>query len=137
MAIARDKFWLFGVKAHQDDIWLMPDWRTEKVTYSSRSRITPAEGAFILDIPNILMIQCDGVPAPFSKDALGQAVGRTALALAAFTDPALALAFVKALGQPDRYKTELESLDRRAKRIQQRQKEAKAHEKNVRTGKKK
>ena len=71
MAIARDKFWLFGVKAHQDDIWLMPDWRTEKVTYSSRSRITPAEGAFILDIPNILMIQCDGEPAPFSKDALG------------------------------------------------------------------
>ena len=74
---------------------------------------------------------------PFSKDELGQAVGRTALALAAFTDPALALAFVKALGQPDRYKTELESLDRRAKRIHQRQKEAKAHEKNVRTGKKK
>lgn len=74
---------------------------------------------------------------PFSKDALGQAVGRSALALAAFTDPALALSFVQALGQPERYKTELESLDRRAQRIRQRQKEAKAHEKNVRQGKKK
>ena len=74
---------------------------------------------------------------PYSKDDLGQAVGRTALALAAFTDPALALAFVKALNQPERYKAELASLDKRTKRIQQRQKEAKAHEKNVRQGKKK
>ena len=74
---------------------------------------------------------------PYSKDEMGQAVGRTALALAAFTDPALALAFVKALDQPERYKAELASLDKRTKRIQQRQKEAKAHEKNVRLGKKK
>ena len=74
---------------------------------------------------------------PFSKDQIGQAIGRTELALAAFTDPALALAFIKALNQPDRYKAELESLDRRTKRIQQRQQEAKAHEKNVRYGKKK
>ena len=74
---------------------------------------------------------------PFSKDELGQATGRTALALAAFTDPALALAFVKALGNPTRYKAEIESLDKRTKRIQQRQKEARAHEKNLRQGKKK
>lgn len=74
---------------------------------------------------------------PFSKDALGQAVGRSALAIAAFTDPALALAFVKALNQPERYKTETESLERRAQRILQRQKEAKAHTRNVRFGKKK
>lgn len=72
---------------------------------------------------------------PFSKDLLGQAVGRTSLALAAFTDPALALAFVKALGQPEKYSLALESLDKRTKRIQQRQKEAKAHEKNKRMGK--
>ena len=58
------------------------------------------------------------------------------MALAAFTDPALALAFVKALGDPDKYKDALESLDKRTQRIQQRQKEAKAHEKNVRFGKK-
>ena len=67
---------------------------------------------------------------PFTKDELGQAIGRTELALAAFTDPALALAFVKALGQPDRYKAELESLEMRTKRIRQRQQEAKAHNKN-------
>jgi ribosomal protein L7Ae-like RNA K-turn-binding protein len=72
---------------------------------------------------------------PYSKDLLGQAVGRTALALAAFTDPAMALAFVKALGQPEKYSAALESLDKRTKRIQQRQKEAKAHEKNKRVGK--
>lgn len=74
---------------------------------------------------------------PYSKEQLGQAVGRSQLALAAFTDPALALAFVKALGQPDRYKAELESLDKRAARIRQRQQEAKSHEKNMRKGKKK
>lgn len=74
---------------------------------------------------------------PYTKDQLGQAVGRTSLALAAFTDPAMALAFVQALGAPDRYRAELESLDKRTKRIRQRQKEAKAHEKNKRLGKKK
>ena len=74
---------------------------------------------------------------PYTKDELGQAIGRTALALAAFTDPALALGFVKALGNPEKYAAELASLERRTKRIQQRQKEARAHEKNVRQGKKK
>ena len=72
---------------------------------------------------------------PYNTDLLGQAVGRTALALAAFTDPAMALAFVKALGQPEKYATALESLEKRTKRIQQRQKEAKAHDKNKRMGK--
>ena len=74
---------------------------------------------------------------PFTKEQLGQSVGRGILSLAAFTDPALALAFVKALAQPERYQKELESLTRRTNRIQQRQKEAKAHKKNVRQGKKK
>ena len=72
---------------------------------------------------------------PYNKDLLGQAVGRTALALAAFTDPAMAMAFVKALGQPEKYAAALESLEKRTKRIQQRQKEAKAHDKNKRMGK--
>jgi ribosomal protein L7Ae-like RNA K-turn-binding protein len=72
---------------------------------------------------------------PYSKDLLGQAVGRSALALAAFTDPAMALAFVKALGHPEKYSAALESLDKRTKRIAQRQKEAKAHDKNKRVGK--
>ena len=73
---------------------------------------------------------------PFTKDQLGEAVGRTSLAMAAFTDPAMALAFVKALGDLDKYKDALESLDKRTQRIRQRQQEQKAHEKNVRFGKK-
>ena len=74
---------------------------------------------------------------PFTKDEMGMAVGRSALALAAFTDPAMALGFLKALGNPEKYAAEIASLDKRTKRIQQRQKEAKAHEKNVRFNKKK
>ncbi len=73
---------------------------------------------------------------PFTKDEIGQAVGRTSLAIAAFTDPALALAFLKALPNSEKYTAELESLERRTRRVQQRQKEARAHEKNVKTGKK-
>ena len=72
---------------------------------------------------------------PYSKDQLGQAVGRSELALAAFTDPALALAFVQALNQPDRYKAELESLEKLSTRIRQRKKEADAHKRNKAKGK--
>ena len=78
--------------------------------------------------------QC--VRVPFSKDDLGLAIGRSALAIAAFTDPALALAFVKALPQPEKYAEAQAALADRAKRVQQRQKEAKAHVKNVKKGKK-
>jgi ribosomal protein L7Ae-like RNA K-turn-binding protein len=73
---------------------------------------------------------------PYSKDELGQAIGRQELALAAITDPAMALAFVKALEKPEQYKSALESLDKRTKRVQSRQAEAKAHQKNVKTGRK-
>ena len=73
---------------------------------------------------------------PFTKDQLGEAIGRTSLAMAAFTDPALALAFVKALGDPEKYKEALESLDKRTKRIRQRQQEEKNHQRNVRQGRK-
>lgn len=76
--------------------------------------------------------QC--IRVPYTKDALGQAVGRTSLAVAAFADPALALAFVKALEQPGQYAEVLESLDKRTKRVQQRQSEAKAHLRNQRMG---
>jgi len=79
--------------------------------------------------------QC--IKVPFSKDLLGMAVGRTSLAIGAFTDPALALAFVKALPQPECYREVLESLEERTKRVQKRQAEAKAHKKNKQTGKKK
>ena len=64
---------------------------------------------------------------PYTKDELGMAIGRTSLAIAAFTDPAMALAFVKALPQPEKYSEELASLEERTRRVQQRQKEAAQH----------
>ena len=73
---------------------------------------------------------------PYTKVELGMAIGRTSLAIAAFTDPAMALAFVKALPQPEKYSEELASLEERTRRVQQRQKEAKAHVKNRQMGKK-
>ena len=44
------------------------------------------------------------------------AVGRTSLAIAAFTDAALALAFVKALGEPEKHRQVLEALEDREAR---------------------
>ena len=79
--------------------------------------------------------QC--ITVPFTKDQMGQAIGRTALAIAAFTDPALALAFVKALGQPEKHAAVMESLDNRTKRIRQRTAEADAHQRNKALGGKK
>jgi len=74
------------------------------------------------------------VKLPFSKDEMGQAVGRTSLAIAAFTDPAMALAFLKALPAQEQYSQELEALENRTNRLLQRQRETKAHERNKRTG---
>ena len=71
-----------------------------------------------------------------SKDDMGFAVGRQALAIAAITDAGMALAMVEALGQPEKYKTVVEVLTEKAKRQRQRQAEAKAHQRNVRKGKK-
>lgn len=71
---------------------------------------------------------------PFTREELGEAVGRQSLALAAFTDPALALAFVQALGNPAGYGAVLEELERRTRRVRQRQAEQKAHLRNVRRG---
>lgn len=77
--------------------------------------------------------QC--LKVPFTKDELGEAIGRSSLAMAAFTDPALALAFVKALDGQEEYREVLENLDAKAKKAKQRQDEARAHQRNVRTGK--
>ena len=79
--------------------------------------------------------QC--IRVSFSKDELGFAVGRTSLAIAAITDPALALALVKALGDPEKHKTPLEVLSAKAEKAKKRKAEANAHKKNVRIGKKK
>ena len=74
---------------------------------------------------------------PFTKEELGFVVGRTSLAIAAFTDVSLALAFVKALPDQEKVKKEAEFLEAKSKKMRQRKKEADAHKKNVRFGKKK
>ena len=76
--------------------------------------------------------QC--VKVPYTKAQLGEVIGRQELALAAITDPALALAFLKALEDPEKYKEALQSLEVRTKRVMTRQAEARAHEKNVKKG---
>lgn len=75
------------------------------------------------------------IRVPYTKDDLGLAIGRSSLAIAAFTDPALALAFVKALPPQESYTAVLENLSKRTKRIAQRQVEEKAHQRNKRIGK--
>ena len=72
-----------------------------------------------------------------TKEEMGFVVGRQSLAIAAITDPALALALVKALGEPEKHKQVLEVLTAKAERAKKRQSEAKAHKRNVRMGKKK
>ena len=70
-----------------------------------------------------------------TKDELGQAIGRSSLAMAAFTDASLAVAFLKAMDKPNA--EALEVLENKAKKLLSRQKEAKAHQRNLRQGKKK
>ena len=72
-----------------------------------------------------------------TKEEMGFVVGRTSLAIAAITDPQLALAMVTALDEPEKYKQALEVLAQTATKAKKRQAEAKAHQRNVRMGKKK
>ena len=68
-----------------------------------------------------------------TKDELGQAIGRSSLAMAAFTDPSLALACVKGMEKPD--PKVVAALEAKSLRAEKRRKEAKAHQRNVRKGK--
>ena len=79
--------------------------------------------------------QC--IRVSFSKDELGMAIGRQELAIAAITDAGMALSMVESLGQPEKHAAVIEVLKNKKQRLMQRQKEAKAHQKNVRFGKKK
>ena len=79
--------------------------------------------------------QC--VRLPFTKNELGLAIGRQELAIAAITDPALALALVQSLGTPEKHAEAIAVLSEKAAKAKKRQSEAKAHKRNVRTGKKK
>ena len=78
--------------------------------------------------------QC--IRVPFTKEELGFVVGRQSLAIAAFTDAALALAFVKALPNAEKFAEVIANLDTKAQKLRQRKDEAKAHQRNVRKGKK-
>ena len=69
-----------------------------------------------------------------TKDEMGFAIGRTSLAIAAITDVQLALALVKSLPKAD--PQVLEVLKTKAAKAKKRQAEAKAHQRNVRRGKK-
>ena len=77
------------------------------------------------------------VRIPCTKEEMGFVVGRTSLAIAAITDPQLALALVNALGEPEKYSQALEVLTQKAAKAKKRQAEAKAHQRNLRMGKKK
>ena len=79
--------------------------------------------------------QC--VRVNYTKDEMGFAIGRSALAIAAITDVQMALALVTALGEPEKHKAVIEVLTAKAQKAKKRQAEAKAHKKNVRMGKKK
>ena len=71
-----------------------------------------------------------------TKEEMGFVVGRQSLAIAAVTDAAMALAMVESLGAPEKYERELAVLTEKVQRLKQRAKEAKAHQRNVRKGKK-
>ena len=79
--------------------------------------------------------QC--VRLKYTKDKMGFVIGRTSLAIAAITDPALALAMVNALGEPEKHKAAIAVLTDKAQRMKKRAAEAQAHKRNVRFGKKK
>ena len=69
-----------------------------------------------------------------TKDELGRSIGRESLAIAAITDAALAL--VKAM-EPTEDTAQVQSvLEAKAARLAKRAQEAKAHQRNVRKGKK-
>jgi ribosomal protein L7Ae-like RNA K-turn-binding protein len=79
--------------------------------------------------------QC--IRLPYSKDEVGMAIGRTSLAIAAVTDPALALSLVQSLPQAEKLAAVIAVLEEKVQRQRKRQSEAKAHARNKKTGKKK
>ncbi len=60
--VVRDKFWVFTCVAGSDRVWL------EKGGINTISRMTPGESAFYLDVPNLIMVRENGLPAkPFDQ----------------------------------------------------------------------
>lgn len=81
--------------------------------------------------------KCLWLQAPFTKEELGRAVGRTSVALVAVTDAGLAGAAVRRMAEADpaRYGEAAERLEVKARRAAERRAEQAAHEKNLRRGK--
>ena len=79
------------------------------------------------------------VQTPFTKGEIGWAVGRESCAMAALTDAGMAASLVKKLAaaDPERYQQVAEALDVKAKKVLQRQREQRQHEKNLAKGKQK
>ncbi len=75
------------------------------------------------------------VVLPFTKEEMGAALGRTVVALAAMTDPAMALSFLRSLEDEAKYGKAMEALTVKAERFRRHQLEEKAHQRNLRMGK--
>lgn len=75
--------------------------------------------------------------APYTKEELGNGLGCNACALCAVTDAPMAKAFLEALEEPEKYQEVLAGLTQQCQRIEKRRQEEKAHQKNVKFGKKK
>ena len=78
--------------------------------------------------------QC--IQLPFTKEEMGEAVGRESLAIAAISDAPLALALVQSLPEPEKYQAAIQVLTAKTQKLKKRRQEAKAHLRNVRKGKK-
>lgn len=74
---------------------------------------------------------------PFTKEALAAVIGRGSPGMLAILDAGIAAKYVSMLAQeyPDRYGEAASLLANKAERALKRRKEAKAHLKNIRTGK--
>ena len=79
--------------------------------------------------------QC--VRLSYTKEELGMAIGRQSLAIAAVTDPALALALLESLPQAAQTQAAIPVLAEKARKARQRQAEQKAKARNRRSGMKK
>lgn len=77
------------------------------------------------------------VTLPFTKDEIAAHVGVSSCAMAAITDIGFANAFMKSLAAavPDGYDESAAEIQRRFEKADRRKKEATAHEKNKRIGK--
>lgn len=77
------------------------------------------------------------VDLPFTKEEISSHVGVAGCSMAAVTDIGFANALMKSLAAlaPEEYSATVEEVERRFSRAERRKKEAKAHERNKRIGK--